>query len=253
MLLEAGFDDKNIAVAHRISTAGSINKQLITRIIEDDLVIANLTDLNPNVMYELAIRHAIRKPVIQICEDGTKLPFDIIDERTIFYTNDMLGVIELRDGLEKYVVEALIDKKPDNPIYRAIESQMIIQQSSTTDIDVNKYLIDRLDTIEKAISSGTHVNRMTKEESINLRILIMIEAYHDIETTEIKNEFKSLLKENNYKNTRLSHGVIPETLSAGSIARFHLTLPNTESGHEEVNVLRNLFSSLTNEKYNVLV
>lgn len=106
------------------------------------MVIANLTNLNPNVMYELSIRHAIRKPVLQICEEGTKLPFDIVDERTIFFTNDMQGVIELSKGLSKYVEESLRDEQPDNPIYRAIEAQMIIQQSSASDVDVNKYLIN---------------------------------------------------------------------------------------------------------------
>jgi hypothetical protein len=72
-----GFRDTNITVAHRMPQAGSINRQVIQRILEDDLVITNLTGLNPNVMYELAIRHASRKPVIIICENGTKLPFDI--------------------------------------------------------------------------------------------------------------------------------------------------------------------------------
>src|SRR5688572_13315379 len=41
---------------------GLITTQIIDRIINDDLVVADLTGKNPNVYYELALRHAIRKP-----------------------------------------------------------------------------------------------------------------------------------------------------------------------------------------------
>jgi len=45
--------------ADEISEPGIITTQVIQRLIDDDLVIADLTERNPNVFYELAIRHAI--------------------------------------------------------------------------------------------------------------------------------------------------------------------------------------------------
>lgn len=77
-----GFED--IKPAYEILESGMIGNQIVDRIVNDDLVIANLTGNNPNVMYELAIRHAAAKPIIHICETGTKLLFDIKDNRTIF-------------------------------------------------------------------------------------------------------------------------------------------------------------------------
>jgi len=198
-LIKAGFQEENITVAHRLSTSGSINKQIITRIVEDDIVIANLTSLNPNVMYELAIRHAIRKPVIQICEYGTRLPFDIVDERTIFYTNDMQGVLELGKGLEKYINESIKEELPDNPIYRAIEAQTIIKQSTSENIDINKYFIERLDSIENVISnlgnSKNIIKGSIKENEFKFKIVLTVKANEQIEAREVFLDVKSLLRD----------------------------------------------------------
>ncbi|WP_410513454.1 hypothetical protein PaeBR_03060 [Paenibacillus sp. BR2-3] len=151
VLTELGYSSENIKVAHRISKSGSITKQVIQRILEDELVIANLTHLNPNVMYELAIRHAARKPVIQICEIGTKLPFDVIEERTIFYTNDLSGVSKFKEELSG-MVSALddTDEITDNPIYRIING-ILIQESAIN--DTQKYIAKKLDSLEELVSS----------------------------------------------------------------------------------------------------
>lgn len=124
-LEKAGFTKIN--AAHEINELGSINTQVTHSILDADLVVANLTGTNPNVMYELCLRHAIAKPVIHICEAGTDLPFDIKDSRTIFYRNDMLGVDELKEALETMLREIDYTKDyKDNPIYnaRAIDSIM---------------------------------------------------------------------------------------------------------------------------------
>lgn len=62
VLKERNFSE--IKAAHYINDPGSINTQILTRIVNDDLVIANLTNNNPNVMYELSLRHAVARPVI---------------------------------------------------------------------------------------------------------------------------------------------------------------------------------------------
>ncbi|MGR5986691.1 hypothetical protein ACT7CT_04010 [Bacillus sanguinis] len=150
-LCDMGFDEENIKVAHRMPSPGSINKQVITSVLECDIAIANLTNLNPNVMYELAIRHAARKPVIQICQKGTRLPFDITEERTIFYTNDMAGVMELTKNFKEMVVEAIDEQEPDNPIYRVIENNTMMKKIDEN--DPNKFLLHRMNSLEDNLSN----------------------------------------------------------------------------------------------------
>ena len=52
-------------------------------------------------MYELGLAHALCKPVVIIAKEGTKLPFDIITENTIFFADGPSGIFEIKEGLEK--------------------------------------------------------------------------------------------------------------------------------------------------------
>lgn len=148
-----------IVVAHKIYEPGSITKQIISEIYNSELVIANITNRNPNVMYELALRHAIGKPVITIAEKGTSLPADIVTERTIFYYNDAKGVLELIEDLKK--AEAEIDlSKTSGPIVDVLgdisRDTQIIQRTSTNnpdEIEPLKFILQRLDRIETTIKN----------------------------------------------------------------------------------------------------
>lgn len=139
-----------VEVAHRMVKAGSITNQVIELLLSAELVVANLTDLNPNVMYELAVRHAARKPVITIVDRAvtSRLPFDVQDERTIFFTNDMLGVLDLREQLTAMVPHALEDEHPDNPIYRGAQAKVMRDVAPT---EPQQYILERLDRLESLI------------------------------------------------------------------------------------------------------
>lgn len=148
--------------AHKIDKLGSITNQVVQSVLDSKMVIANLTGLNPNVMYELAIRHAIKKPVVCIAEHGTKLPFDITTERTIFYSDDMYGATRLRSELKDKLQAALADGDVDNPIYRAKTESMIIKDIQSSPQKGNSdsllYILQRLENIENAIRRNVVLN-----------------------------------------------------------------------------------------------
>lgn len=84
-LIEPALEGLGLEVvrADRISKPGLITGQVIEHIAQAALVIADLSFANPNVYYELALRHAARKPVVQLIRSGDKLPFDVGQYRTV--------------------------------------------------------------------------------------------------------------------------------------------------------------------------
>lgn len=138
-----------VEAAHEIAEPGSITSQIIERLLDWDLVIANLTGLNANVMYEVGVRHSVGKPIIVIAEEGTDLPFDVQDERTVFYVNDMRGVDELRGKLPRIVQGALQQEYQTNPVYRVAKTK--VMREITPDSDAQQFIIDRLEDLHHEI------------------------------------------------------------------------------------------------------
>lgn len=107
----------NAIRADHIKTPGIITNHVIEQLYEADLVIADLADHNPNVFYELSIRHSTHKPYIQMIKIGQKIPFDINGMRTIFYDTDLKHVDDAKNELAKQIEAIEIgDFKATNPI-----------------------------------------------------------------------------------------------------------------------------------------
>lgn len=84
--------------ADKISKPGMITGQVIDHLVRAKLVIADLSFGNPNVFYELAVRHATRKAVVQIIRTSDRLPFDVGQFRTV--TVDMTDIYTLVPQLD---------------------------------------------------------------------------------------------------------------------------------------------------------
>jgi tetratricopeptide (TPR) repeat protein len=96
-LENAGFD---VFRADEEQRAGSIIPDMFQELLLSDLVVVDLSIDNPNVWYELGVRHALRpRGVIQIQAKREQLPFDVYVERALRY--------HLKDGVpdDAYVEE----------------------------------------------------------------------------------------------------------------------------------------------------
>lgn len=118
--------------ADHISEPGLITSQVIQHVIEDSLVIADLTERNPNVFYELAIRHAIRKPLVQLIKKGEAIPFDVAGTRTIHVDHhDLDNVEEAKEEIVKQIKAVEKDASQiDTPISVALDLQLLRQSEN---------------------------------------------------------------------------------------------------------------------------
>ena len=84
---------------------GSITDRIVEKLHDADLVIADLTDNNPNVFYELAIRQYTQLPVILMSENIDEIPFDTKSMNTIeIRTKSLADMRETEDLLVKQVL-----------------------------------------------------------------------------------------------------------------------------------------------------
>jgi len=128
---EAGY---TVTRADKIPNPGLITTQVIQHILEDELVVADLTYRNPNVYYELAVRHATRKPVVQLIEQGEPLPFDVQQIRTIRIDHrDFDSHDKYKADLKSQIAAA--ERNPndaDNPISEAFKLAALRQSDDLT-------------------------------------------------------------------------------------------------------------------------
>ncbi len=118
--------------ADQISEPGMITSQVIQRIVDDALVIADLTERNPNVFYELAIRHAIRKPLVQLIKKGEQLPFDVAGTRTIYVDHhDLDSVEEAKNEIVAQIKALEADSTTmETPISVSLDLQLLKQSDN---------------------------------------------------------------------------------------------------------------------------
>src|SRR5262245_57335771 len=74
----------------------NINRKIIEHIFASDAVIAEITDKNPNVFYEMGVAHAIGNKTIMIAQNAKELPFDISNYRCIIYKQSVDGLQQLQ-------------------------------------------------------------------------------------------------------------------------------------------------------------
>ena len=84
----------NVTRVDHIKNNDKIDQTVIENLKTSDLVIADITEHNPNAFFELGYRSALGKPLIQIALENTNIPFDIANVRTIFYVVDDLDKAE---------------------------------------------------------------------------------------------------------------------------------------------------------------
>jgi hypothetical protein len=136
-----------------------VSSQIINRLHDTELVIADLSFHNANVFYEMAIRHKVGKPIIHMIRKGERIPFDVIPHRAIGFAHTHPDDHkDARAKLTSAVAEAI---KPgfeaDNPITHA-RGKLEFEEKASPEMKVLAEelaaLRARFDTIESAVQAA---------------------------------------------------------------------------------------------------
>lgn len=111
--------------ADRIGKPGMITAQIIEHVLKSKLVIADLSYHNPNVFYELCLRHVSRLPTVQIIRKTDKIPFDLDQFRTLQI--DTSTIYTMVPNLQTYKAEI------------ATQVRTVLQDPDSTDNPVTTY------------------------------------------------------------------------------------------------------------------
>jgi hypothetical protein len=111
--------------ADKLPSPGIITNDIVRHLLDAELVIADITDRNENVFYEMGIRHAAKRPIIHVRHDNDSLPFDIVSMRTFDYSFD----VSVRTSLIKTLKATIqsINDLVETPFSAATSSFLVIR------------------------------------------------------------------------------------------------------------------------------
>lgn len=130
--------------ADEIHDSGLIDRSMYALLVRADVVIADISTMNPNAIYELGIRHAVKpqSTIIIKAESKSSIPFDINHTRTILYKHlgEDIGVDEaerVKTLLKATLEDILQNAITDSPMYELLHT---LVQPNMTDEEYTEIL-----------------------------------------------------------------------------------------------------------------
>ncbi len=126
--------------------AGTIDEDMYRYLEYSRFVLADITGLNPNVFYELGVRHRSRESGTAIFQSaGAPVPFDISHIRVFTYASS--SDADARSLVARVLTESLQRNRVDSPVAVALRSQ---RERQGPDRQLDKVLLEA----ENAIRAG---------------------------------------------------------------------------------------------------
>lgn len=150
-----------------LNTVDRIDQSVIEQLNNSELVVADLSGNNPNVMFELGYRIAIDKPTILITQDLSMLPFDIQNLRTLQYETNAPDIEGFKTKLESFVkvfdnIESNQKPQDDRPSYddqmRKAGEQLVLNSVQTGDFSAINNFMKLAETLNIPIGDENQSN-----------------------------------------------------------------------------------------------
>jgi hypothetical protein len=115
------FKEFKVIRSDGIAQPGMIDSQVINHLLDADLVIADMSLLNPNAFYEIGLRHMAVKPIIHMFRAGEVIPFDVKPYRAIPFSLEHPNHLSAAREKLKQAIDAAFAPgyRVENPVTRA--------------------------------------------------------------------------------------------------------------------------------------
>lgn len=236
--------------------AVNIPADIIHNLENSDVVLCDLSTLNPNVFFEFGIRTSLNKPVCVIKDDLTEnVPFDANTINNLTYSNtiDPWILPSEINNLHEHLKLSVERSKGQNPLWRYFgmktEATGISKNDFSTE-DKFDFLLNQFESVKSQInqihkrvdqvpSHQFSANTVSNSAHPNFIIDLLYNYFSNLDTVELEsfrfseNELVvNFQGEFNQKDKRRLHLLISDKLGA----EFHLTLNKvTTSPHDPYN------------------
>lgn len=103
-----------------VNAVDNINETVINYLKTAPMVIADMTEHNPNAFYELGFRQARELPLVPIIKVGERLPFDVMTTRTVFYDTDVAKIEDSKENLKSKILSFENFEMPESRAERSL-------------------------------------------------------------------------------------------------------------------------------------
>ncbi len=177
-----------------------ILKQIILNLYDSFIVVADLTDRNANVYWELGVRQSLKVKTITIAEEGTKLPFDISTKSTLFYhPNDPKGDKEFCKKFNEALIDCIENpEKSDSVVLDAISVRGSIKDTNRSNNQrKTELLINKLEKHKKIFEDILKISSPSGILEFRL-ITYPMSSQNELFSREQFSEIKEYLKTKTY-------------------------------------------------------
>lgn len=145
-----------------------IHGRIIRNLYEEDMIVCDASALNPNVMFELGIRIAFKRPIILIADDETKIPFDTGLIHHLIYPSNLYfrEIEEFIQVLSSRITEVMetVSANKYEPFLDSLGAFRTFEPKERS-VDLENYMVDKIDTMSLRLSRIEELSKIERKKA----------------------------------------------------------------------------------------
>lgn len=190
--------------------SGIIQKRIVSNIYNCDIVVADVSGKNPNVMFELGMRLAFDKPAIIIKDDATDYSFDTSVIEHLNYPKDLryFDIISFEEKLSKKIQNTFKSATSDDNYTTFLKhfGEYTVSSLEKTEISGNEYIIKAIDELRHEIVS-------LKNKKSHTRNGLLSQGSRGFQVSMLTNAALKYIEKNNISINDLSDETVRNEVS----------------------------------------